>query len=80
VRRLDEAPKLSSKEENSMKLTVDREMCQGHNRCYAAFPALFEVDDEGKAHVRLEEVPDTMLNDAKLAVDNCPERAITLTA
>ena len=41
-----------------MKLTVDRDACQGHNRCYAAFPCLFEVDDEGKAYVTVGEIPD----------------------
>ena len=59
-----------------MKLTVDRDACQGHNRCYAAFPGLFEVDDEGKAYVTVGELTDESLNDARVAVDNCPERAI----
>jgi ferredoxin len=59
-----------------MKLTVDTDACQGHNRCYAAFPRMFEVDDEGKSHVRLDEVPPEWQDDARMAVANCPERAI----
>ena len=62
-----------------MKLTVDRDVCQGHNRCYAAFPDLFEVDDEGKSYVRSEEIPELRQNDARMAVYNCPERAIHLS-
>ena len=33
-----------------MRLRVDDEKCQGHNRCYALAPELFDVDDYGYAH------------------------------
>ena len=32
-----------------MKVHVDSEKCQGHNRCYAIAPELFDVDDLGYA-------------------------------
>ena len=32
-----------------MRLTLDRDACQGHNRCYLLAPELFDVDDEGYA-------------------------------
>ena len=32
-----------------MRLRVDQQKCEGHNRCYNAFPELFDVDDEGKS-------------------------------
>ncbi len=34
-----------------MKIHVDAEKCQGHNRCYALAPELFDVDDYGNAVV-----------------------------
>ena len=34
-----------------MKVWVDAEKCQGHNRCYALAPELFDVDDYGQAVV-----------------------------
>ena len=33
-----------------MRVHVDPEKCQGHNRCYAIAPELFDVDDLGNAH------------------------------
>ena len=35
-----------------MRVSVDSELCQGHNRCYALAPELFDVDDFGNALVR----------------------------
>ena len=32
-----------------MKVQVDQSKCQGHNRCYAIAPELFDVDDLGNA-------------------------------
>ena len=63
-----------------MKVHVDPDKCQGHNRCYALAPELFDVDDEGYAFVpddkaKFEELP----NPVKLAVANCPERAISVS-
>ena len=28
-----------------MRVTIDVDKCQGHNRCYALAPELFDVDD-----------------------------------
>ncbi len=63
-----------------MQINLDTEKCQGHNRCYALAPELFDVDDYGQA-VLLEEgdVPDDLKDKARLAAANCPEYAITLT-
>jgi len=63
----------------SVKVWVDPEKCQGHNRCYALAPELFDVDDYGQAVVRGDgEVPPELADKARLAVANCPEYAITV--
>jgi len=63
-----------------MKIKYDRELCQGHNRCYMLAPELFDVDDEGYAVLKVEgEVPAELQEKAQLCVDNCPEYAIELT-
>ena len=63
-----------------MKITYNREACQGHNRCYMLAPELFDVDDEGYAILLVEgDVPDELMEKAQLTVDNCPEYAIELT-
>lgn len=62
-----------------MRVSVDQEKCQGHNRCYALAPGLFEVDDFGTASaVGDGTVPAELEDKARLAAANCPEYAITL--
>ena len=63
-----------------VRVHVDRERCQGHNRCYALAPELFDVDEEGNAHERNDGVVPTDLEEkARLAAANCPEYAISVT-
>ena len=60
-----------------MKIKVDAEKCEGHNRCCALAPELFDVDDYGTASALNDGVVPKELEDkAKLAVENCPEYAI----
>ena len=55
------------------------EKCQGHNRCYALAPELFDVDDFGQAVVIGDgEVTAELEEKARLAVANCPEYAISI--
>jgi ferredoxin len=62
-----------------MRLRIDNEKCQGHNRCYALAPELVDVDDMGEAHVLGDgTVPPELAEKAQLIVDNCPEYAVTL--
>ena len=62
-----------------VKVRVDPEKCQGHNRCYALAPELFDVDDYGQAVVIGDgEVSTELEEKARLAVANCPEFAISL--
>jgi ferredoxin len=60
-----------------MKVRVIDDKCQGHGRCYALAPELFESDDIGNAVVCGDgTVGPGQEEDAHLAVDNCPEFAI----
>ncbi len=62
-----------------MKIQIDSEVCQGHGRCYDLAPSLFGDDDEGYGQVlRTGLVPPGEEQNARLAVANCPERAIEL--
>ena len=62
-----------------MRVTIDSEKCQGHNRCYALAPELFDVDDYGTAMVIGDgTVPPDLEDKARLAVVNCPEFAISM--
>ena len=60
-----------------MKIRIDTDRCQGHARCYALVPEVFDVDDYGTSSVKIEgEIPAELVERARLAVANCPERAI----
>ena len=62
-----------------MKVRVDPERCQGHNRCRLVAEELFDVDDYGLAHALNDgNVPAGLEEKARLAVDNCPEFAISI--
>lgn len=62
-----------------MLLRLDAEKCQGHNRCYALAPELFDVDELGQSVLLVEgDVPEELQAKARLAVSNCPEHAISI--
>ena len=61
-----------------MKLTLDSQKCQGHGRCYALAPELFDLDENGHGLVLVAEIDESHRERAELAVQNCPEQAITL--
>ncbi|MDZ7677963.1 MAG: ferredoxin [Acidimicrobiales bacterium] len=62
-----------------MIIKLDSDACQGHGRCYALAPALFDSDDEGFSVLKVDgEVPEDQHEAARLAADNCPEFAITI--
>jgi ferredoxin len=63
-----------------MRVHLDAEKCQGHNRCYALAPELFDVDDYGQAILLGDgDVSADLEDKARLAASNCPEYAITIT-
>ncbi len=61
-----------------MRIVLDSELCTGHGRCYSLAPELFDTDDEGHSVLLATEVPDGLESQAWLAVQNCPERCISI--
>ncbi|GDX28907.1 ferredoxin [Actinomycetes bacterium] len=62
-----------------MRVHVDAQKCQGHSRCYALAPELFDIDDYGNAHELNDGVvPEGLEARARLAQANCPEFAIII--
>jgi ferredoxin len=63
----------------AIKICVDQEKCEGHNRCFVVAAELFELDDYGYAHELNDGiVPPGLEEKARLAVVNCPEQAISI--
>jgi ferredoxin len=62
-----------------VKVQINPELCQGHGRCYDLAPELFGDDEEGYGTVLGDgTVTDEKEHDAKVAVANCPEHAISV--
>ena len=63
-----------------MRVRVDGERCQGHNRCCLLAPELFEADEMGNAHAKGDGVVLPQLEaKAQLAMKNCPEHAVRIS-
>jgi ferredoxin len=62
-----------------LRVKVDRERCQGHARCFALAPELFELDELGNGRERGDGiVPPGLEDKARIAQSNCPELAIEI--
>ena len=63
-----------------MRVTVDRNVCQGHGVCLMMAEKLFAISDEdGLAYVTQDPVPNDQRDLAMMAMNNCPERAISIS-
>lgn len=60
------------------RVVVDPDSCMGHGRCYDLHPDVFAPDDEGYAVLVAEEWGPEMRKQAEDAVNECPERAISI--
>jgi ferredoxin len=60
-----------------MQISIDVTACAGHGRCYALAPTLIDVDDEGRGVAEGVAVPPELEADARQAVANCPEGAVS---
>ena len=62
-----------------IRASVDSGRCQGHSRCCALAPELFEADELGNSRVKGDgRVPAGLEAKARLALANCPEHAVRL--
>lgn len=59
-----------------MKIKVHHEKCQGHARCYALAPDIFQLDDSGyilPGEIAISTGQEPL---AQRGVRSCPERAL----
>ena len=61
-----------------MRIRVLRDKCQGHARCWAQSPDIYELDDEGYIVPGDLEVPEEKRRAAWLGAKSCPERALVI--
>ncbi|MCY4389341.1 MAG: ferredoxin [Desulfurellaceae bacterium] len=62
-----------------MKINLNAYACQGHARCYALAPELFDLNDEDLAGLLIDgDIPAELEEKARLAAQRCPEFAIEI--
>ena len=61
----------------TVRITVDRDKCQGYGQCEFEAPDLFHLDDTATA-VPATDVDESRRADAERAADVCPMQAITV--
>ncbi len=66
-------------DERVLEVRVDGARCQGHNRCVAHCPEVFDTDEFGYSVVIQPEVGPDLVERVRLAEANCPENAISVT-
>lgn len=60
-----------------MKITVDRQRCEGHGMCEAASPGMFTLDDDGELEIHHGgTVPPGIIDEVAEAVRLCPVAAL----
>jgi ferredoxin len=60
-----------------MKVTVDEETCIGCGLCSETCPEVFEMTDD-KVIVKVDEVPEDVIETCREAAENCPVEAIQI--
>jgi ferredoxin len=61
-----------------MKVIVDAETCIGCSTCEGICPEVFEMTDDDKASVKLDEIPGELEDACREAADACPVEAISI--
>ncbi len=61
-----------------MKVCIDPDICTGCGPCVDICPEVFELNQEGIAVVKTEQVPVELQDACKEAADSCPTEAISI--
>ena len=61
-----------------MKVVIDHTLCEGHGRCMETAAEVFEVREDDRSYVLLDDVPETLRPKIERAVQACPRAAIRI--
>lgn len=61
-----------------MRVIVDWELCESNALCMAAAPEVFEVRDDDRLYVLVEEPGEELRSKVELAVRSCPMTALSI--
>jgi ferredoxin len=60
-----------------MKMEVDQDLCISCGACVDTCPEVFDWNDQEKAHVTVDDIPDNLVDQAQEAMESCPTDAIS---
>jgi ferredoxin len=63
---------------SSLRIVVDRDLCEANGECMRAAPEVFFVDDNDKLVLKIERPPADLIEKVKTAVRRCPRAALAL--
>ncbi len=61
-----------------MKVNVDPDLCNGCGPCVDICPEAFDLNEEGIAMVKMDQIPDELQQLCWQAADSCPTEAISI--
>jgi ferredoxin len=61
-----------------VRITVDRDLCQGHAVCQSEAPAVFAVENNGQVQLLDERPPEAVRAQVEMAVKYCPTHALKI--
>lgn len=61
-----------------MRITVDRDLCQGHGVCESEAPGIFQVGEGNQLEVLDPSPPEDRRDEVATAVRYCPTSALTI--
>ena len=61
-----------------MRVVVDHNLCEGNGRCNEIAPEVFELRDDDRSYVLIEQPPPALRAKVELAARRCPRQAIRL--
>ena len=59
-----------------MRVICDIELCQGHGRCEAVAPEVYNLDDNGYLKTAVIAVPPGLEDQARQGAECCPEEIL----
>ncbi|HEX7410064.1 MAG TPA: ferredoxin [Candidatus Binatia bacterium] len=61
-----------------MKILVDYDRCEGNAVCVTVCPEVFEVGEDDRAHLRVQDPGENLRAKIEAAVRRCPRQALSL--
>jgi len=61
-----------------VKITIDPDLCEGNLKCMAAAPEVFQVGDDDKAYLLIENPGEEYRKKVETAARVCPRQAIRI--